>query len=362
MTRLTSYTAMMIAVILLMPAAHAQPGDWYFASSILYNDDDPDRAIADDVSGVGVQRRARLTEHLTLEGLLGYSDLEGYVRLVNPIQDQKHLDLQRQHPRLLRPGQKICAVRPRRCRLPGRRYGPRWQRQWPNGIDRRRISSALWRQNLSLRLEVRMRTFFDGQRALGGTNNLNDYDRLNRNPIQLRISWFEACPIPQSDKPTDTDGDGVLDMWDACANTPAGVDVTARGCEIKAIDRADDSDRDRVPDSQDKCPNTPTGVPVDLTGCSLDSDRDGVTTDRDRCPGTRIGAVVDQYGCESDDDHDGVVNSADRCPNTRSRAKVDENGCEIRDVISSARRELPVRIRPIAGWRRPVDSGNRHHS
>lgn len=60
----------------------------------------------------------------------------------------------------------------------------------------------------------------------------------------------------------DSDGDGVVDGIDMCANTPAGVTVDAVGCPL-------DSDKDGVPDYRDLCPNTPQGVIVDQDGCPI---------------------------------------------------------------------------------------------
>lgn len=61
---------------------------------------------------------------------------------------------------------------------------------------------------------------------------------------------------------TDSDNDGVPDNRDACANTPNGARVDARGCEV-------DSDRDGVVDSRDNCPDTPTTLAVDNRGCPI---------------------------------------------------------------------------------------------
>ncbi|MCL5975510.1 MAG: OmpA family protein [Gammaproteobacteria bacterium] len=60
----------------------------------------------------------------------------------------------------------------------------------------------------------------------------------------------------------DSDGDGVVDGIDMCANTPAGVTVDEVGCPL-------DSDKDGVPDYRDLCPNTPQGVIVDEDGCPI---------------------------------------------------------------------------------------------
>jgi len=176
--------------------------------------------------------------------------------------------------------------------------------------------------NWSIRAEHRGRVVFDD-------NNLTD--QVTGIGVQYNFGSRRSDPgTPDSNK--DSDGDGVLDMWDACENTPPGVDVTSRGCELKNIDR--DGDEDHVVDSIDECPNSPLGVPVDRRGCSLDSDMDGVTTDKDRCPATRAGAMVNIHGCENDDDRDGVPNHRDSCPDTRKGARIDVRGCEIRDIIS----------------------------
>ncbi|MBE0439973.1 MAG: OmpA family protein [Gammaproteobacteria bacterium] len=60
----------------------------------------------------------------------------------------------------------------------------------------------------------------------------------------------------------DSDGDGVVDGVDMCANTPEGVSVDRVGCPL-------DSDRDAVPDYLDLCPATPLGTIVDTDGCPL---------------------------------------------------------------------------------------------
>ncbi len=59
-----------------------------------------------------------------------------------------------------------------------------------------------------------------------------------------------------------------------------------------------DSDGDGVPDASDKCADTPAGVQVDATGCPLDTDKDGVPDYRDQCPTTAAGVVVDDKGCD----------------------------------------------------------------
>jgi outer membrane protein OmpA-like peptidoglycan-associated protein len=118
----------------------------------------------------------------------------------------------------------------------------------------------------------------------------------------------------------DTDGDGVVDSKDMCANTPAGVKVDEFGCPI-------DSDKDGVSDYLDECPGTPSGAPVDKKGCPLDSDGDGVPDYTDLCANTPLGVEVDDYGCPVDQDADGVPDYLDKCPNTPYEIEVDKNGC-----------------------------------
>jgi OmpA-OmpF porin, OOP family len=118
---------------------------------------------------------------------------------------------------------------------------------------------------------------------------------------------------------SDTDGDGIKDEDDQCADTPKGVAVDEFGCPI-------DKDSDGVPDYLDKCPNTAAGMPVDEHGCVVDSDGDGVIDTRDRCPGTPKGIKVNEFGCP-DSDADGVPDNEDKCADTPKGAKVDERGC-----------------------------------
>lgn len=59
---------------------------------------------------------------------------------------------------------------------------------------------------------------------------------------------------------TDSDGDGIVDQFDKCPGTPAGVAVDAHGCPM-------DTDGDGVPDYLDKQLITPTECqPVDADG------------------------------------------------------------------------------------------------
>lgn len=118
----------------------------------------------------------------------------------------------------------------------------------------------------------------------------------------------------------DTDGDGVPDKRDLCANTMIGCVVDATGCPV-------DSDGDGVCNGIDKCPDTPRGATVNATGCPTDSDGDGVWDGIDQCSGTAKGCSVDAKGCPTDTDRDGVCDALDKCPGTAERCRVDEAGC-----------------------------------
>lgn len=71
-------------------------------------------------------------------------------------------------------------------------------------------------------------------------------------PNQAGLDVFEGCP--------DTDGDGVQDALDKCAETVKGVKVDASGCPA-------DTDGDTVPDNVDRCP-TSKGDPAN-NGCPV---------------------------------------------------------------------------------------------
>ena len=120
-------------------------------------------------------------------------------------------------------------------------------------------------------------------------------------PIAPEILFFilkgDGASEDEASLPIDTDGDGVADTADQCANTPAGASVDANGCADSQLD----DDGDTVSNDVDQCPATPTDETADTTGCSpsqLDTDNDGVSDDLDQCPNTSPGVAVDDQGCE----------------------------------------------------------------
>jgi outer membrane protein OmpA-like peptidoglycan-associated protein len=167
---------------------------------------------------------------------------------------------------------------------------------------------AMLGQRLALRVEGRMAyEDFSGpsRPALNGTTTLG-------------FSFFLGGRPPR-----DTDGDGVPDKRDACADTPAGATVDTLGCAL-------DSDTDGVYDGLDRCADTPAGATVDTLGCALDSDTDGVFDGLDRCPDTPAGVTVNTNGCPVDTDGDGIADYLDRCANTPADVRpVGANGCPL---------------------------------
>jgi OOP family OmpA-OmpF porin len=170
---------------------------------------------------------------------------------------------------------------------------------------------------------------------------------------KLRVCAPPAPPAPP--KPADRDGDGVLDVADACPDR-AGLPAF-RGCPDRDGDNigddvdkcpdapedydqfedkdgcpeSQDRDGDGVPDEQDVCPEQPG--PASLRGCpERDRDRDGIKDDLDRCPDDaedRDG-FEDADGCpDLDNDGDGIKDVSDKCvdvPETKNGYQ-DDDGC-----------------------------------
>lgn len=109
-----------------------------------------------------------------------------------------------------------------------------------------------------------------------------------------------SCPPvpPAGDAPIDSDGDGVADSRDRCANTPQGGSVDANGCTAEQA--AADDDGDGVANLNDACPATPGNDDPNASGCGAsqrDSDGDGVNDAADLCPSTPPGSTVGAGGC-----------------------------------------------------------------
>jgi outer membrane protein OmpA-like peptidoglycan-associated protein len=148
-------------------------------------------------------------------------------------------------------------------------------------------------------------------------------DKDDQCPDEKGSAALNGCP--------DRDDDGVIDSKDMCPDTPAGAhpDPAKPGCPIL------DQDHDGIPDAEDKCPTVPAGERPDplKKGCPFnDKDNDGVPDEEDLCPETPAGDHPDpnRAGCPfGDKDGDGVPDNVDACPDRPGPADRDpkKNGC-----------------------------------
>jgi hypothetical protein len=141
--------------------------------------------------------------------------------------------------------------------------------------------------------------------------------------------------------PLDSDGDGIDDEGDNCADEPnpdqADLDEDGRG-DVCDPDR----DGDGVANGTDLCPETwdPEQRDGDADGlgdaCDPDRDNDGVDDILDNCPvdPNPLQEDWDRDGfgdtCDIDADGDGVPNEGDQCPATPlTQLAHPKNGCSL---------------------------------
>lgn len=96
-----------------------------------------------------------------------------------------------------------------------------------------------------------------------------------------------------------------------------------------------DSDNDGVPDIFDKEPATPAGAKVDGSGVALDVDGDGIPDYKDEDLFTPKGAVVNDAGKAVDTDGDGVPDILDKEPNTKPGNLVNFEGKTIKQDFAT---------------------------
>jgi OOP family OmpA-OmpF porin len=117
--------------------------------------------------------------------------------------------------------------------------------------------------------------------------------------------------------PKDTDGDGIVDLEDACPTIP-GV-AHYHGCPVP------DRDGDGINDEKDSCPDVP-GI-LRYKGCPIpDRDGDGINDEIDHCPDTP--GILKYQGCPIPDrDGDGLNDEEDACPDVPG--PISNRGCPL---------------------------------
>jgi OOP family OmpA-OmpF porin len=233
MTRLLKVLPL-AGLILVSLAAQADEGDWYISPSIVYTDDDGDRLIDDSLAGGQIQVGKEMSEHFSLEGLLGYHDIDGFP-------GQEHLEIGVNAIRKFRPDSLFTPYA-----IGGLGY-LRADAGLPDfgGVpDAGTASSSVtataglglqvnfsdspW----SLRFEYRLRHAFD---STGLT------DQIGSLGIQYSFGGGSDSSIPvaaSAPEPVvyqDSDKDGVTDDRDRCPGTVAGAKVDLNGCEIPEV-------------------------------------------------------------------------------------------------------------------------------
>ncbi len=109
------------------------------------------------------------------------------------------------------------------------------------------------------------------------------------NPLDALYADNAAIKSKIEGLTTDSDKDGVADIFDKDNATPDGVKVYGDGTAV-------DTDGDGVPDSQDADPFTAKGAKVDNKGKESDADGDGVPDSKDQEANTPSGALVNFQG------------------------------------------------------------------
>ena len=225
-------------MILLAPlAVQAEEGEWYVSPSIAYTDDDPDRKIDASFSGAQIQFGREMSRRLSLEGLLGYHDIDGFP-------GQEHLELGFNVigsflPDSIFSPYVIGGLGYLRADVGTPDFGgsPPADSTASNatatgGLGLKiRFGDSPW----SLRTEWRMRHAFDSDNSL--TDHIASigiqYNFGGGAATAMAASEREEAPAPVvAAVPVDSDGDGVPNDRDQCPGTPAGVKVDASGCEI----------------------------------------------------------------------------------------------------------------------------------
>jgi OOP family OmpA-OmpF porin len=230
MTRLLKLLPL-VGFILVSLAAQADEGDWYISPSIVYSDDDGDRLIDDSVAGGQIQVGREMSERFSLEGLLGYHDIDGFP-------GQEHLEIGFNAIRKFRPDSMFSPYV-----IGGLGY-LRADAGLPDfgGVPAAGTTSSSATATAGLGLQV---NFSDSPWSLRAEYRLRhafDSTGLTDQVASLGIQYsfgggsdssiLAAASAPEPVVYQDSDHDGVTDDRDRCPGTVAGARVDANGCAI----------------------------------------------------------------------------------------------------------------------------------
>jgi OOP family OmpA-OmpF porin len=235
LSKLTTVSLLLLACF----AAHAEKGEWHIAPSVAYTDDDGDRRIDDSVAGLQVQVGKSVSEHFSLEGLLGYHDIDGFP-------GQKHLEIGFNAVGNLWPDRRfspyvIGGVGYLRADVGEPDFGglptAGSTASNPTGTAGLGLQAQLGDSPWSLRAEWRLRRTFDSDASLT--------DQVASIGLQYAFGNDDSEPV----MPLAEESEPVIPLVDDAPLAPA------------------DADGDGVPDDQDRCPGTAPSVAVDNVGC-----------------------------------------------------------------------------------------------
>lgn len=238
--------------VIFATTAYGQKSDWYVAAMVVYANDDGDRNIDDSFAGGQLSVGRAVTEHVSIEGSLGYSDIDGFP-------GQKHLDISVNGLAFIDRDATFSPYFLAGIGYLGTKIDGAGEENRPSGTLGLGFIWALGDSAVSIRAEYRARLAWEQD------NNLTDFI----SSVGLQFSFGTGTGTTKTNIGFDSDGDGVSDHWDLCSGTARGVAVDYNGCEP-------DGDRDGIADRSDACPDTATAAWVDEFGCPLDSDGAGV--------------------------------------------------------------------------------------
>lgn len=134
----------------------------------------------------------------------------------------------------------------------------------------------------------------------------------------------------------DSDGDGVIDLYDNCSSDPKKTEPGICGCGAADTD----SDGDRTADCNDKCPIDSLKTAPGICGCGVndrDSDGDGTADCKDACPSDKNKTIAGSCGCgavDTDSDNDGSADCSDKCECDPNKTVPGICGCGMADTDS----------------------------